>query len=102
MKDFFNIVKALFQKPKLRGRRISLARILYAEFAIGTIVLALFLILDFWLYQSTGSYKQDSLSDKAENIVLFDQKEASRAADAHKKHDDFLRNPIFPPISNPF
>ena len=95
-------VRLLFQKKSLREKRaLTLGQIWKIELVLAAILLSAFLAFDFWLYQ-TFILSPPDISFDRENIVPFRKFTIERTVKKIENYADFLKNPTYPFVENPF
>lgn len=100
-KIILNIKQFFKKKPLHEKRAVTLDQIWKIEIIIAVILLSVFLVFDFWVYQNFILKRPDAPLDRAKVISL----KKAGIEQASKKIDDyadFLKNPIFPFAENPF
>lgn len=95
-------IKQFFRKkPYGENRAVTLDKIWKIEIITASVLLSAFLIFDFWVYQNFILKRPDAQLDRAK-VISFKKAGIERASKKIDNYTDFLKNPAFPFVENPF
>ncbi len=95
-------LKELFSKKSGPSAPIAINKIWILEVIAAGIFLVSFLFIDFWVYNNIFLQKSVTLSGDVGGVVYLKKTNLVEAGKKIKAYQDFLDNPQYPLIKNPF
>lgn len=82
--------------------RLSLVSVWIFELSVLFLLLAGVLGFDWWIYRTLVTRRAEIPFDQLKGVTALDKKSIERAAQSIADHEEFLKNPTFSFIPNPF